>query len=579
MNKRVLAIARKNKEEKDRLLDHFYNDAKASAYHRLGRQYLLQGSVKKCILYYDSLYNQRKFMVDKFNGHYDSLKLAHSLIALGSAHNGEYARKCFGESIEVQLNLRDSSRIPVCYLNIGGEYRADWEKESDSRIKDSLSTLCLINFNNGLRIAQKLKRKREEMYAYSDIGSLKNMIGELDSALYYYGLANDIEEALQNGILRCNTENGIAEVYLKRGDYSRAIPLAERSFERSEQNDFLSGQTKAAEVLYKAWKGMRHFVNALHYLEVRDSLKGIIGNDEVKKALLVQQINFENQVEQEEMQRRAVIDSLQLADAQNEFTSQKKLRKKNNFIIVLLCLGGSLLLVISFFIISRARIIHREKVSLDKGFEELKRFTEDASHELQTPVSLVFSRLDELMQDDSMSLSSRRSVQTIYKETYRVSNLNRSLFLLSKIDNHQFPKDTWVNLDASLKEEVDSFRELMWEKKLHLTTDINVKVRCMTNEFLTSTIISNLLKNSIRHNINGGNVHVELTPDHFFVENNGLDLKKDPELMFDRFKKSSSKKESSGLGLAIVKEACDSLGWSVTYVNIAGRHRLTVNFI
>lgn len=77
--------------------------------------------------------------------------------------------------------------------------------------------------------------------------------------------------------------------------------------------------------------------------------------------------------------------------------------------------------------------------SLD-SYRVQKEFTENASHELQTPLAIFQSKLDLLLQQQELTESQAEIIQDLYQMTSRISRLNRNLLLLAKIDNAQFAK-------------------------------------------------------------------------------------------------------------------------------------------
>jgi two-component system sensor histidine kinase QseC len=91
-------------------------------------------------------------------------------------------------------------------------------------------------------------------------------------------------------------------------------------------------------------------------------------------------------------------------------------------------------------------------------------------------------------------------------------------------------------------------------------------------------LVTNLISNAIRYNIENGEIDVTLTSNSLTVKNTGLPPEIEPELLFRRFKKSNQSADSIGLGLSIVKQICTVNNFKVSYNFENGLHILQVNF-
>jgi len=205
-----------------------------------------------------------------------------------------------------------------------------------------------------------------------------------------------------------------------------------------------------------------------------------------------------------------------------------------------------------------------DKINAD--YENSRIFTEDASHEMQTPLSIIKSKLDLLMQDETLENNPEQAeaILAMQRAVSRLSNLNRSLLLITKINNDQFGQKTDVDIRSLLTAYLDDLEELLTAKSLTLnvdTTDCN----CYMNSGLSEILISNLLSNAIRHNVVGGNIKVKLDNKHLTISNSCKDEPDDSVNLFERLIKRGQMKESSGLGLNIVKSICEKSGFTVSY--------------
>ncbi len=217
-----------------------------------------------------------------------------------------------------------------------------------------------------------------------------------------------------------------------------------------------------------------------------------------------------------------------------------------------------------------------EKVISD--YQSLKRFTEDASHEIQTPLAVIQSKLETLMQDPDLKKDQAELINSAYVYALRISKLTQTLLLLTKIANDQFPDKKDINMAELIEEKIKMFEDLMTEKLLTLGKDINTDCILTTNFFLAESLVINLLGNAIKHNVKNGVLNIKLDKAHLEISNSGEALPVSPMNLFDRFYKTNMASDSPGLGLAIVREICRLNKWAVCYVFEDNIHKVVVNF-
>jgi len=95
---------------------------------------------------------------------------------------------------------------------------------------------------------------------------------------------------------------------------------------------------------------------------------------------------------------------------------------------------------------------------------------------------------------------------------------------------------------------------------------------------LAEILISNLITNSIKHNIDNGTIEISLTAIGFLISNTGLPLQYNPSQLFERFKKDKVTSESLGLGLSIVKKICEKYGYRIHYIYTNELHTVSISF-
>ncbi len=215
---------------------------------------------------------------------------------------------------------------------------------------------------------------------------------------------------------------------------------------------------------------------------------------------------------------------------------------------------------------------------INSDFNNLKEFTENASHEMQTPLAIMQTKSELLMQSENLESNQLQQIKAIYLAVQRLSKLNKTLLLLSKIENQQFKeKETLLVNDIILKH-LELFEDFIENKKIKVNKKSTLNVKIQANPLLFDIVISNLISNAIKHNIENGNIEI-LTTDLFIsFSNSGKPLKISSESLFERFKKESNSSNSFGLGLAIVKKVCDNYNWKINHSYVENQHNITIYF-
>lgn len=207
-----------------------------------------------------------------------------------------------------------------------------------------------------------------------------------------------------------------------------------------------------------------------------------------------------------------------------------------------------------------------------------KEFTENASHEMQTPLAVVKANLSLLMQSPNLKEDEMNRLQTIENTIKKLSSLNKALILLSKIENNQFNESETISVKAIVTRLTDNFAEVLESKGLKIDINLADDVFIKMNPTLAEILVSNLLQNAIRHNVENGKIAIELKGKQLAITNTGEQLSIAKEELFTRFKKNDASKESLGLGLAIVKSICKSNNLEISYAFQNNTHSFVINF-
>jgi len=206
----------------------------------------------------------------------------------------------------------------------------------------------------------------------------------------------------------------------------------------------------------------------------------------------------------------------------------------------------------------------------------LKNFTENASHELLTPIAVINSKLDTLIQTDNFNERQSKLLSDLYSGVSRLNRLNQSLLLLVKIENRILQDQQLINLRELVEDMIAQFEEIFHDKELKLTYNLDEKT-IYANRYLMEILLSNLITNAIRHNYVGGEIAINLTSESFTIKNTGENAPLPGEKIFTRFHKSSGS-EGSGLGLTISRQICENFNLALNYQYSAPWHSFIITF-
>ncbi len=206
-------------------------------------------------------------------------------------------------------------------------------------------------------------------------------------------------------------------------------------------------------------------------------------------------------------------------------------------------------------------------VSVNKAQQDyfaLKEFTENASHELQTPLAVVRSKLDLLIQNEALTEPQSTAIQASYEAINNMKRLNESLLLLTKIENRQFAEQATIDIEDLIKNKLSQFEEQWQSMGLEIRAKTNPAV-IMGNVQLIDILLNNLFSNATRHNSTNGFIHLQLETAQFVISNSGEAQALDKQQVFNRFYKGNSFTGKHGLGLSIVKQICEVSNYRYSY--------------
>lgn len=209
---------------------------------------------------------------------------------------------------------------------------------------------------------------------------------------------------------------------------------------------------------------------------------------------------------------------------------------------------------------------------LKSDYTMLKEFTENASHEIQTPLSIALLNLEEILQQDLKEETFQKVAKSI-SALKRLSTLNQSLILLAKIENKQFISDKEISFKEIVTHKEEEFSMLFETKALDVKFQAEQDFTVKMNEQLADLLINNLFSNAVNHNVKGGNIRIFMQAGSLEICNTGENNLLTDDTIFNRFVRGNPK--SYGLGLAIVKKICETHNLDIHYKK-DGLHCFTV---
>ncbi len=211
-------------------------------------------------------------------------------------------------------------------------------------------------------------------------------------------------------------------------------------------------------------------------------------------------------------------------------------------------------------------------------YVNMKEFTENAAHEMQTPIAAAQSKLELLLQDADLNKNQVQSILQATDALTRLSKLNQSLLLLAKIENNQYETSGVVSFKAITEKYLSLFDAFINDKQLTVNTNFEEDFKIPLHPFLMDSLVSNLLGNAIKYNYLGGLIEIKTTHNSYAVSNTSKQPPIPPEKLFTRFSSTTNNDEpSNGLGLAIVKKIADMNNLKITYEAKDGIHQFLVS--
>ena len=212
----------------------------------------------------------------------------------------------------------------------------------------------------------------------------------------------------------------------------------------------------------------------------------------------------------------------------------------------------------------------------EENFERQKQFIGNASHELQTPLAVLGTRIEWMIDNTPLTEEQFAELTKMRQSLHRLSRLNRTLLLISKIENSQFNEVHDVDIVELIDNELEIYKEIYAGKEITCSTQLPAQFIAAMDESLATTLVTNLLKNAFLYTTQGGTIRISMDKEILTVENSGTEPL-DATRLFDRFYTGGAN-GSTGLGLALVKSIAEFYKFNLDYTYKGGMHCFTVKF-
>ncbi|MEZ4972597.1 MAG: HAMP domain-containing sensor histidine kinase [Cyclobacteriaceae bacterium] len=232
--------------------------------------------------------------------------------------------------------------------------------------------------------------------------------------------------------------------------------------------------------------------------------------------------------------------------------------------------------------IAEFRDLHSELTSLTRrstqAYLSQKEFTENAAHEMQTPVAVCMSKIEVLMQSKDLNEEQAALISELYDASKRLSRLNKNLLLLARIDNQQFPDTEILDVKEMLQSVLSQYRDQIEQKEVILNTKFADELKITINPTLLEILITNLLSNAVKYTPGNGMIDIAIDNGEMLFSNSGNQME-DDSLVFQRFKRGQTSGIGNGLGLSIAKSICDVYRYGISYSYENSKHQFKVRFV
>ena len=197
-------------------------------------------------------------------------------------------------------------------------------------------------------------------------------------------------------------------------------------------------------------------------------------------------------------------------------------------------------------------------------FEKEKEITVNISHELMTPISVIQSKLENLLLQKDIDNAVSGQIEESLRTLHRLKTLVNSLLFIARIESRQYLKEDSFSVRELVKEVSDELVPIA--NDAGITFDEVLKDDHLfrgANRTLIFSMLFNVLNNAIKNSSEHQHIEIQTVLDNgrftVIIADNGRGMTpQELDLLFARFrKKLNPKEDSTGIGLAITKSIAD----------------------
>lgn len=182
---------------------------------------------------------------------------------------------------------------------------------------------------------------------------------------------------------------------------------------------------------------------------------------------------------------------------------------------------------------------------------QAREFSENVTHELQTQIAVIKLQLEQLF-DRKEEMIHPEELSKIYSSINSLSQMQKSLLLLSRIRNSEYSSVSSIRIDEVLRHTLNFFSENIGLRNIQTKESIETAIVSM-DPGLAEVLMMNLIKNAIKHNVDGGSIEVVINEDELIITNSTSIKLEGSNVKTERFDQRS---KGTGIGMDIVESVC-----------------------
>jgi signal transduction histidine kinase len=222
------------------------------------------------------------------------------------------------------------------------------------------------------------------------------------------------------------------------------------------------------------------------------------------------------------------------------------------------------------------QLFHEMVDCIENDYRNLKEYTENMAHEIQTPLAIIRNKTENLIADEALMEKHASTVKIIYDEANHISKLGNTLNLLTKIENQEYNNAERISSKPVIEKHLESISEVAKLKSLNIEKELSDQHSFYLDPFLLDILMKNLLRNALRYGGDEGPIKITTIGTSFTISNYGRSLEEGYEKLFERFFRKNGTQASQGLGLSLVKKICDLNNMNISYRYEDEQHFFTI---